>query len=370
MIYRFSTLLVALPAAYSSRARPMEDHQDESTIHTMFQTNVVIPFVSDLSFPTAYKILGTIETSEGSVSDIRVFVNMMPRSEGGFFAGFAIEDGQTIESSELIRFESIHDPLTSFVLPPLTSFVLPLSDPIPFISSKDYAHSPMMLVSISQDSVFSGLMEQLMIVHNSTTEGVIIINPVNPGEYLADGSTLSVALLHGEMGYLVPVEIDLGYPFDDERSTKGNHARGEGLIQLGAMDPTFHSTTVPHEIWEEFRKSLERFGSIEEHGEYFDIHGDTADLSSVFASLPSLEFSVQLMDGSSHFVLPLSHTDYLVPTAISSRFRLLINKQFSGDYPRLGNNLLNKFAIILDAKNRRIAFGTPKKEVIASRPTF
>jgi hypothetical protein len=172
------------------------------------------------------------------------------------------------------------------------------------------------------------------------------------------------------MGYLVPVEIDLYHPSSDGRPTTGIRHRGEESIRLGAIDPTFPSTTLPHDLWEEFRQSLERFGSIEENGDYFDIHNDTADFSLVFASLPSFAFSVQLIDGSSKFVLPLSHTDYLVPRAICSRFRLLINKKFSGDYPRLSNNRLNKFVIVFDGQNRRISCGTPKKEGTASGPTF
>jgi hypothetical protein len=358
MMFCFTTLLIALPVALSSGARPIKREDDGYSEEGLY-TDVVIPFQSDLSFPTAFRIPATIAISEGPAQAVSVFLNMM-QYDRGLITAFVEGNGRVIESTELTRFESMKDPLNSFIVP------------LRFIRGVDHLITPSTIASLSQDSDLAQRMDNFMIVHNSPEEGLFIINPRNPSEFLADDSGLSVALLYGTHEYHVPVDIDFGHSFGkgDGRSSRGPRRGGEGLIQLGAIDPTSHSTTLPRDLWQEFRQLLERFGSIDEKGEYFDIHDDSADYEFILSALPSLEFSVQLIDGSSHFVLPFSHKDYLVPTSTGSRLRLLVSEELGGDSPRLGHNVLNKYAILFDRESGRIGFGRPKETVIASGSTI
>jgi len=173
-------------------------------------------------------------------------------------------------------------------------------------------------------------------------------------------SILSEANLHGQVGYRVPVEIRLRSALREPRPTKKNSSnRG----QLAEIDPTSFSTTLPWDMWLEFKGLLEFFGSIDDKGEYVELYDYHSD-PFAFTLFPSLEIAIQLSDGNSHFVLPFSYKDFLAPTTTGSRFRLLVTGQETiGEYCRLGNNILNKFAILFDAKNRRIAFGKSKNYI-------
>ena len=208
----------------------------------------------------------------------------------------------------------------------------------------------------------------------SHSEGLIVINPVQPEIYAYNGELFYARSTHQEMlQIMTAIKVVPGDRRDEPPSPiplTNFHRCSISTGQHDDEEDDLESIWLPPTVWDTFMNELTRLGVVSESARLrnrnsFDrtiqVEASLAE-STILDRLPSIQFFVELVNGSQaaiHQVYPREYFALHRSSRGAPTTGLLLVFTSPIPYCELGKRFLKNVVMHVDGRNRLIGFGDP-----------